>query len=113
MASTTIYAAVVFLGLLVVGLAIQTFTMKGERNEALNIALNNPEVQDALKSKVDPIVGRGAPVPVVVYLDPASPPQTRVYVIDWLNPDTLFLTSLVKVKVRVEGENYSVVEVRA
>jgi len=97
--------------LLAAGMLLQSRMEEAERSAALKAALTCEEALKAYAKKVEPLVEQGARTIVLVYLDPASPPEARLYVVEWLDPRTLYLTSLLKVRVRVAGGAAAVVEV--
>ncbi|PCN50032.1 hypothetical protein B6U99_06655 [Candidatus Geothermarchaeota archaeon ex4572_27] len=107
------FALAAFLGLLALGLAVQVPSLLAEGSKAVDAALSSEAVRSALEAKVRPLVEEGRWVPLVVYVDPASPPEARTYVVEWLDPNTLYLTALVKVKVRVAGGEVEVLSVEA
>ena len=101
-AAVLLVAAVLALGLLA-----QARLQGAEREAAVEEALNDPRVLEAYERKVEPVLGSGAPP--LVYLDPASPPEARVYVVEWLDPRWLYLASLMKARVVVNSTGASVV----
>ncbi|RLF15796.1 MAG: hypothetical protein DRJ97_02980 [Thermoprotei archaeon] len=113
MGRTALFALAAFLGLLALGLAVQVPLIYTEGVEALRAAESDSGVMRLVEVKVGPLLRQGKSIPVVVYLDPASPPSARVYVVEWLNPDSLYFTALVKVKVRAVNRTYEVLSVEA
>lgn len=99
--------------LLVAGLLIQLEASRPEGEVALKAALESEEVLRAYERAVEPLLNGWLKPVALVYLDPASPPEARVYVVEWMDPRALYLTSVLKVYVRVSEEGAAVVRVVA
>ncbi|MEM4700306.1 MAG: hypothetical protein QXT74_05080, partial [Candidatus Nezhaarchaeales archaeon] len=90
--------------LLVASLLAQLELSRPEGEVALRAALESEEVLRAYGRSVEPLLDGWLKPIVLVYLDAASPPEARVYVVEWMDPRALYLTSALKVYVRVAKE---------